>query len=119
MPASAEIIPFPSRPPAPAPLPVRAPGGDITADGAERLRRALAMLDQALSAQRDAIGTWREELALLRGSVVGLDRSLRGYHANLAELRARTGALHGEAQRLEAWADAALPPAPLSRAGLP
>ena len=91
---SATIIAFP-----------RAPEG---ADGSARLGRALAALEAALAEQRMAVATWRESLAELHGSVLGLGGSLGAYHARLGELASGVDGLHHEAQRLEAWADAAL-----------
>ena len=52
-PASAEIITFPSRSAGTAP----------TADGHERLRRALLGLDAAVAGQRVAVAAWRGALA--------------------------------------------------------
>ena len=101
---SATIIAFPR--------PKAAPANDAAGDGPERLRRALAALELALSEQRTAVAAWRENLDALRGSVRGLGASLHAYQSRLGALAEEVGGLNQEARRMEAWADAAL-----SRAG--
>jgi hypothetical protein len=71
LPRSAEIIPFPTR---------------AAETPAERLRRALAALDDALDHQRGAIADWRFSLATLQHSVDGLGGSLDAYHHSLGAL---------------------------------
>ena len=97
---SATIIAFPR--------PKAAPANYATGDGPERLRRALAALELALSEQRTAVATWRANLDALRGSVRGLGASLGAYQSRLAALAEDVGGLHQEARRMEAWADTAL-----------
>jgi len=103
---SANIIPFPT----PGRLiPVEA-SGDAAADtdpGA-RLRIALAALDAALDAQRNAVADWRTALNALRGSMGSLGRSLHGYQDSLGSLGSRVEALGATAREMEARADAAL-----------
>lgn len=94
---SAEIIPFPSRRPAPT--------GD---DGQERLRRALAGLDEALAGQRAAFAAWRGALGELSTVVSGLGDSMQRYCGNLDTLGTRVAGLHAQAVQLEHTADAAL-----------
>ena len=62
--SSAQIIPFPVRPPADKP----------TDQGAARLARARAALDAALGEQRVAIAAWRDMLlpAFAQGGAVRL-----------------------------------------------
>ena len=98
MPATAQIIPFPARLPAAAAEP----------EAAERLARAIALLDAALAEQRAAVASWRDGLSVLQSSVAGLDGTVRAYHAQLNGLRGRTEDVHSTARRLETWADAAL-----------
>jgi hypothetical protein len=68
---TAEIIPFPVR---------------AAEDPAERLRRALAALDDALDRQRGALADWRFSLATLHHSVEGLGCAMTGYRDRLAAL---------------------------------
>jgi hypothetical protein len=97
MPVTAEIIAFPMRRPAPP-----------KDDGQERLRRALAGLDDAVAGQRAAVAAWRSALADLGTAVSGLDDSLRRYRGNLDTLGTRVAGLHSQAVQLERTADAAL-----------
>lgn len=66
---------------------------------AERLRRALAALDDALLQQRQAVAEWRGSLGALRGSVGELGQSLHGYTNALAALNSRVSALGATARR--------------------
>jgi len=91
-PAGATIIPFPSRP---------AP------DASARLRAALVDLDRALAEQREAVTQWGAALSALRSSVGGLGGAMRRYQDRLGSLQDDTAALHTQALRLSAWADAA------------
>ena len=90
--AGATVIPFPVRP---------AP------DAGARLRAALAELDCALLEQREAVTQWGAALSALRGSVGGLGGAMRRYQDRLGDLQDDTAALHAQALRLSAWADAA------------
>jgi len=92
-PTTATIIPFP-RPAPPA--------------AQQRLHQALANLQAALAAQREAIATWRAALASLGEGVHGLHESLRTYNARLGNLGKHVRTLNGEAKRLETWADTTL-----------
>jgi hypothetical protein len=94
---SAQIIPFPSRQPAPP-----------TDDGQERLRRALLALDAAVAGQRDAVAAWRGALANLSTTMSGLGESMQRYRGSLEALDTRVAKLHTEAVQLERTADAAL-----------
>ena len=78
-PHTADIIPFPSRPPA---------------DPADRLRHALAALDAALDRQRGAVADWRFSLAAVQHNVQGLGASMTDYHASLGALGRRVDTLH-------------------------
>ncbi|HXA24840.1 MAG TPA: hypothetical protein VNW90_21340 [Acetobacteraceae bacterium] len=95
---SAQIIPFPSRRPAPP----------STADGQERLRRALIALDAAVAGQREAVAAWRGALADLGAVMSGLGESVQRYRGSLDALDSRVAGLHAEAVQLERTADAAL-----------
>ena len=94
---TAEIIPFPSRRPAPT-----------ADDGQERLRRALAGLDEALAGQRAAFAAWRGALGELGTVVSGLGDSMQRYCGSLDTLGTRVAGLHAQAVQLEHTADAAL-----------
>ena len=95
---SAEVIAFP--------LALRQPAGE--ADAPDRLRRALAGLDAALAAQRQAVADWRKSLAALHGTVQGLAGSLHAYQHALGNLAGGVTTLNAEALRLEAWAERTL-----------
>lgn len=95
---TAEIIPFPIRPGA------RTAGNDAQ----ERLARALASLDTALSEQRSAMAGWRESLDHLRKATTGLGLSMQRYHRTLGKLGTDVADLHAQAVRLERWADDAM-----------
>ena len=94
-PATAQIIPFPIRPD-------RQAAGN---DAQERLARALASLDAALTEQRSAMVGWRESLEHLRKATTGLGLSMQRYHRTLGKLGADVANLHAESVRLEQWAD--------------
>lgn len=92
---SAEIIPFP----------VRSPAVSDTS-GQDRLRAALASLDEALAVQRSAVTAWRRSLAELGDTMSGLRGSLLRYRGNLDKLEQQVGALNGHAVALGEWAEA-------------
>jgi ABC-type transporter Mla subunit MlaD len=94
---SAEIIPFPVQPRA---TPERA--------GEDRLQRALAALDAAVTGQRAAVAEWRQSLAQLGDTMNGLGASLGRYRDSLTRLDGQVGALNSQAVALEQWADKAL-----------
>ena len=96
-PATATIIPFPAREPPATPD-----------EGQERLRRALARLDEAVAGQREAVAAWRGALADLSRVVSGLGDSLHRYRGNLDTLGTRVARLHAQALQLERTADTAL-----------
>jgi hypothetical protein len=95
---TADIIPFPARPIPAEPTPV-----EPTPEA--RLARALASLNAALADQRAAVAAWREVLAELKATTIGLQGSLQRYRANLLTLGDSVSALHTKAQSLEQWAD--------------
>lgn len=99
--ATAKIIPFPSR-----------QAASPTDDGQERLRRALAGLEEALAGQRAALAAWRGALGELSGVVSGLGKSLQRYHGSLDSLSGHVAGLHAQAVQLERTADAALAASP-------
>jgi hypothetical protein len=113
--ATAEIIPFPSRPieAAAANTPVPSQPAGPPSQRSEvmeetRLTRALANLNDALTAQRAAVAAWKSSLGEL-GIVTGrLGVSLRGYNESLGHLNGRVATLREEAVKLEAWADGAM-----------
>lgn len=90
---SAEIIPFP------APKPT-----EPSAAGPERLRRALAALEEAVAGQRAAVAEWRRSLAQLGDTMGGLRGSLTHYRGSLNRLEQQVGVLHNQAATLEQWA---------------
>ena len=92
---TAQIIPFPARQPNPD-------------DAQERLRRALAGLENAIAGQRAAVAAWRKALGELGTVVSGLGESLQRYRGNLDTLGDRVAGLHTQAVKLEQTADAAL-----------
>lgn len=93
---SAEIIPFPARAPRPS---------DQDRRDADRLARALAGLDAALTEQRVAMAAWCNSLAALRDSTGRLGGSLARFGANLESLESDVTALTAQAHALEHWAD--------------
>ena len=96
-PITAEVIAFP--------LSRQAPAKD---EGQERLRRALANLDDAIAGQRAAVAAWRGALADLSKVVSGLGENLQRYRGSLDTLGTRVAGLHNQAVHLERTADAAL-----------
>ncbi len=103
-PAVAQIIPFPTRRPAPPPAPAASPA----TEGQDRLARALASLNAALDEQRTAMAAWRGALSELKQTTEGLSGGLQRYHASLGALGDKVATLNQEAVRLEAWADQVL-----------
>jgi hypothetical protein len=92
---TAQIIPFPSRQPHPD-------------DAQERLRRALAGLEDAIAGQRAAVAAWRKALGELGTVVSGLGENLQRYRGNLDTLGDRVAGLHTQAVKLEQTTEAAL-----------
>jgi hypothetical protein len=93
----ANVIPFPSRQPAPP-----------TDEGQERLHRALLALDAAVQEQRSAVAAWRAALADLGTVMSGLGESMQHYRSSLDTLDSRVAGLHAQAVQLERTADMAL-----------
>ncbi len=91
----AEIIPFP----------VRQPMGLAGSDPQERLRKALAALDTAMTEQKAAMAGWRDSLDQLKKSTQGLGLSMQRYRGSLDKLGADVAGLHKQATQLESWAD--------------
>jgi hypothetical protein len=87
---TAQIIPFPLRRPVPA-----------TNDSRERLKRALAGLDEAVAEQRAAVAKWRGSLAELSTVVSRLGAGLQCYRGHLDTLSTRVARLHTQAVLLE------------------
>lgn len=119
---SAEIIPFPIPQAALPSLPVlgpvppnpnetnpalRSPTGPGVS-GEERLRRALAALDAAVTGQRAAVAEWRQSLEQLGTTMSGLGTSVGRYRDSLTNLEGQVGSLNRQAVALERWADQAL-----------
>jgi ABC-type transporter Mla subunit MlaD len=99
---SAEIIRFPvpqAAQPSPA-VPSQA--------GEDRLQRALAALDAAVTGQREAIAEWRRSLQQLGTTMNGLGASLGRYRDSLTHLEGQVGSLNSQAVELEQWADQAI-----------
>ena len=94
----AEIIPFP----------VRQPMGLAGSDPQERLRKALAALDTAMTEQKAAMAGRRDSLDQLKKSTQGLGLSMQRYRGSLDKLGADVADLHKQATQLESWADDAL-----------
>ncbi len=76
----------------------------------DRLRRALAALDDATAQQRRAVAEWRLALAALQHAVGGLQGAVRAQHRAFGDLARGVDALHGELLRLRAWGEAAARP---------
>lgn len=89
--APAEVIPFPCQ------LSRHA--------AADRLDVALDDLIEALAAHRAAVAAWHGALEELRTALRTVGGSVDGYRTQLAALNKDIGRLHGEARRLERWAD--------------
>jgi ABC-type transporter Mla subunit MlaD len=114
---SAEIIPFRN---APAARPSRAAPGRAksgpatprpampTVAGEDRLQRALAALDAAVTGQRAAVAEWRRSLEQLGTTMKGLGTSLGRYRDSLTHLEGKVGSLNHQAAALEQLADRAL-----------
>lgn len=100
-PRSAEIIPFPVR----ASMAERSLPREP-----DRLGKALAALDGALTAQRRAIGDWCTALSDLREATRGLGESVQTYRDGLDALGTRVTALRSKAAELASRADAACVP---------
>jgi ABC-type transporter Mla subunit MlaD len=99
---SAEIIPFPV-------LQAARPSAVVPGTAAEdRLQRALAALDAAVTGQRAAVAEWRRSLEHLGATMNGLGTSLGRYRDSLTHLEDQVGSLNGQALALEQWADKAL-----------
>lgn len=94
---STNVIPFP--------VPVRPTQAE---DPGLRLAAAMAALDAALEAQRNAVADWRTALQELRGTMGALGQSLNGYQDSLGTLSGQVEALGASARELEARADSAL-----------
>ncbi len=77
----------------------------------DRLRVALRRLDEALDAQRAALGAWRGELAELAVATEDLGQSLETFRDGLDDLASAVRDADAEARRLERTAAvmAALP----------
>jgi septal ring factor EnvC (AmiA/AmiB activator) len=106
MDASAQVIPFrprAARPAASATAPLAS-----SAEGQERLTRALASLDLALAEQQAAMDQFRLALGDLDRAVSGLEAGLVRYGDELSTLNHDIDRLAIEARALEAWADDAL-----------
>jgi septal ring factor EnvC (AmiA/AmiB activator) len=106
MDGSAQVIPFRPRavrPDATSTTPVAS-----TAEGQERLARALASLDAALAEQQAAMDQFRLALGDLDRAVSGLEAGLVRYGDELVALNHEIDRLGIEARALEAWADDAL-----------
>ncbi len=102
---TAQVIPFPSRAPV---APAAVQPATTTNDPADRLARALASLDAALTEQRAAMAGWRESLDQLRKTTNGLGLNMQRYHRTLGKLGEDVAGLHSQAVRLERWADETL-----------
>jgi hypothetical protein len=100
--ATAEIIQFPARQTAPEPAQAAVNPGEM------RLLRALAELNNALTAQQVAVAAWKDSLGDLRSATSGLGDSMRNYNDRLTRLDDQVASLRTEAQKLETWADGVL-----------
>jgi len=67
----------------------------------DRLRIALRRLDEALDAQRAALGAWRGELDELAAATDGLEGSLASFRDGLDTLAVAVRDADAEARRLE------------------
>lgn len=108
--ATAQIIPFPVKSDPSSAVGVRSEPSTPPnrTEAQERLARALASLDSALSEQRDAMSGWRESLDHLRKATTGLGLSMQRYHRTLGKLGTDVADLHAKSVQLERWADDAL-----------
>ncbi len=103
--SNAEIISFPGRGAAPASSTPQTRTRSDATQAEARLTRALADLDNALTAQRAAVAAWKSSLVDLSSSTGRLGSSLRDYHDSLGHLSARVDTLRAESVKLESWAD--------------
>jgi septal ring factor EnvC (AmiA/AmiB activator) len=106
MDGSAQVIPF--RPRAARPDPSATGPVTSTAEGQDRLTRALASLDAALAEQQEAMDQFRLALGDLDRAVAGLEAGLVQYGDDLSTLNHDIDRLGIEARALEGWADEAL-----------
>lgn len=106
--ATAEIIPFRSRPAEPATANSTTLSQVEPTPAETRLSRALLNLNDALTVQHAAIAAWKSSLGELSMATGRLGASLRSYNDSLGQLDERVATLHTEAVKLEAWADDAL-----------
>lgn len=89
--AGAQILAFPARP---AAMPA-APDA-----GGDRLARALAALEQAIAAQRQAVRGWQDQVRELDAAMDGLAGTVGAYQECLSGLSASVAALGQQADRL-------------------
>lgn len=106
MDGTAQVIPFRPRAARVATSPATPVAS--TAEGQDRLARALASLDLALAEQQVAMDQFRLALGDLDRAVSGLEAGLVQYGDELATLNYDIDRLGIEARALEAWADDAL-----------
>lgn len=76
--------------------------------GEDRLQRALAALDAAVTGQRAAVAEWRQSLQQLGTTMKGLGTSLGRYRDSLTHLEGQVGSLNHQAVAMERLADQAL-----------
>ena len=100
----AQILPFPR----PAHAAAIRNAGAPDDDAAERLRRALQALEDAVVAQRAAVAQWRGALGTLGNNLSLLHGTMQGYDATLGALRGRVDAATASARMVADWADAAV-----------
>jgi len=74
----------------------------------QRLRRALADLQNALADQKRALSDWRFAMTELGIGVAGLNQALGSYQSSLGSVETKLNGLREEAVKLECWADEAL-----------
>ncbi|MDI3309192.1 MAG: hypothetical protein QJR07_19105 [Acetobacteraceae bacterium] len=75
-------------------------------DGMQRLNQVLCTLNAACAGQREAVASFRRNLAGLKASMEQLDRTVRRYRDRLDSLGGEFGSLGAESRRLEKWAAA-------------
>ncbi len=105
--AGADIIPFPPR---------SSVSADAGADPSERLRRALEVLENALTEQRVAVANLRTGITDLRSSMSKLGDNVGAYRDRLATLKDQVGQMQMQTHTL---ADRAGMMAHLSEAAQP
>ncbi|MDE2517410.1 MAG: hypothetical protein KGL12_15385 [Rhodospirillales bacterium] len=88
----ARILVFPARPAAPAAADPHA--------GRDRLARALAALEQAIAAQRQAVGCWQDQMRALDAAMDGLAGTVGAYQDRLSSVSASVAALGRQAEML-------------------